>query len=218
MNRLACTTEDYDELYARWLEKPRALLQWAEYDPKRHFLLDLCGGTGAISLAALDMGAPYVDLLDLNPRCPDDDVNQFTGRAEDLPKVLPRRHRRDYWNFVVCRQALGYLDLDQTALALSKVMAPKGVFVANYFQRPKWSLKPYQYRGRWFLEASGYVGRQVLHLQATAAPLKADFSAFHWHTFEEICRAFVRYDFGFVKRDLSATGMKLMFRYHGRRS
>lgn len=44
---LDCTTDHYDELYARWQKDPLdlpALAAWNRDEP----LLDLCGGTGII--------------------------------------------------------------------------------------------------------------------------------------------------------------------------
>lgn len=181
-----CTTDNYETLYARWLEKPGALLDWGGYRPADHKLLDLCGGTGAVAREALARRArsSQVTLLDLNPRCPDDRIRTITGRAEDLDSLAPGGD----WNFIVCRQAIGYLDLFATAKALFDVSSPGALFVCNAFVRPKWSIRPYRFNKRWYLEASGFFGRQVFHLQAMSNDF--DVTAFRWHSADEISKAF----------------------------
>lgn len=199
-----CTTDSYDSLYTRWLETPGGLLDCAKYDPKRHrSLLDLCGGTGAVANEALRRGAAKVWLLDLNPRTSDPRVVTSRGRAEDL-KVFGTK-----FDFVVCRQALGYLDLPRTAAALFHAMTPDAPFVCNAFVKPKWSLKPYRYKDRWYLEASGYFGRKVFHLQATDGDF--DVTVFRWHSIDDILTAFAPYfEVGqFIKTEAS---LKFVFR------
>lgn len=178
-----CTTDSYASLYARWLEKPGDLLDFGGYDPEQHNLLDLCGGTGAVACAAKARGGAAA-LLDLNPRCDDPTVFTIKGRAEDLD-VLSRGRS---WNFIACRQALGYLSLYETAKALYDVTTPGAIFVCNNFLRPKWSFRPYRFKGRWFLEASGFLGQTVFHLQA--APTDYDITIFSWYTPEQVEMAF----------------------------
>jgi hypothetical protein len=69
MTIFSCTTPNYDRLYANYLRNPERILNIAEYDPKKdHMVLDLCGGTGAVSKAMIDMGAKDSILVDVNPR------------------------------------------------------------------------------------------------------------------------------------------------------
>lgn len=208
-----CTTDTYETLYARWLVKPGALLDWAKYDPERHRLLDLAGGTGAISKEAVRRGAETVHLLDLNPRCTREETHvggrrrifMITGRAEDLRAAkepwnplewdecrypynwLPDQ-RTERWDLVVCRQALGYLNLPVVAKALLPLVAPHGRFVFNTFVRPKWSAKTYKHEGRRYFEASGFIGWRVLHLQATDGDF--DITSFRWWTDAEVRASF----------------------------
>lgn len=202
-----CTTDNYETLYARWLEKPGALLDWAEYRPEQK-LLDLCGGTGAVSKAALALGAERVWLLDLNPRVDDSRILVCRDRAErlrggvynpldedDSGWVPVGRWGADQrgekpWDMVVCRQSLGYLDLPRVARALHSVLSPGGRFVFNTFVRPKFAAKVYRRDGRFFFEASGFLGRTVLHLQAMDGDF--DITKFHWWTQDDVRDAFVR--------------------------
>lgn len=215
-----CTTPSYDSLYARWLEKPGSLLDWGGYNPRKHTrLLDLCGGTGAISKEALRRGAKQVTLLDLNPRVNDPRIQTIDGRAEDLrgsdkydplaiDGVPTNRFGLPLFNFVVCRQALGYLDLPKVARGLHEVMEPGAFFVCNTFVKPKWSIKPYRFQGRWFLEASGYIGRRVFHLQAARGD--CDVTAFRWQTSAEILSAFRRFQLFNIEE--SGPSLKFQFR------
>jgi len=200
----SCTTDNYDSLYARWLEKPGALLDWGKYEPAKHNLLDLCGGTGAVSLVALARGGKAT-LLDLNPRCPDVDVIPIRGRAEDLNLLSSGRT----WDFVVCRQALGYLDLPRVAQTLYDATTPGALFVCNAFMKPKWSFRPYKYQGKWYLEASGHFGKQVFHLQAMDGDF--DITSFRWHTVEEIEKAFSMPGWTLARRELSEKSAKFCF-------
>jgi ubiquinone/menaquinone biosynthesis C-methylase UbiE len=202
--RRSCTTSNYDSLYARWLEKPGALLDWGGYNPAKHNLLDLCGGTGAVSLAARTRGGTAT-LLDLRPRCPDEEVIPIQGRAENLNLLASGRT----WNFVVCRQSLGYLNLPRVAQTLYGATTPGALFVCNNFQKPKWSLRPYLYRGKWYVEASGYLGKKVFHLQATGDDY--DITTFRWHTPEEVQEAFSTAGWMLVRQELGEKSAKFCF-------
>lgn len=215
-----CTTNSYETLYARWLENPGTLLDWGGYDVAKHTrMLDLCGGTGAVSQEALRRGATRVWLLDLNPRTADKRIVTICDRAESLlggpfDAFSPFGWEGDLrgtplFDFVVCRQALGYLDLPKVAKALASVMAPGADFVCNAFIKPKWALRPYRYNERWFLEASGFLGRKVFHLQVTATDF--DVTVFRWHSGDEVVDAFSD-DFTLQKLDASATSLKFLFR------
>ncbi len=70
MQDFRCTTDHYATLYARWLARPGTLLDLAGYEPGQR-VLDLCGGTGAVSQECLRRGAnpSTIMLVDLNPRC-----------------------------------------------------------------------------------------------------------------------------------------------------
>lgn len=192
---LDCTTNNYETLYARWLEKPGSLLDWAEYRPEQR-LLDLCGGTGAVSKEALARGAPEVWLADLNPRVDDPRIQTIRTPAEQLgiyydprlPEFTPRA-QLPAWDLIVCRQALGYLDLPRLASALGRALPVGGRFVFNTFVRPKFAAKMYRHDGRLYFEASAFVGRHVFHLQAMDGDF--DVTHFHWWTEQDVRDAFV---------------------------
>jgi len=177
-----CTTNKYEVLYARWLQKPNELLRFALYTPQES-LLDLCGGTGIVAKEALLMGTREVTLFDLNPRTNHLRINCITGNVNNGGL---RRIERQF-DLVVCRQALGYLDLNRLAEDIPKLLNDKGRFAFNTFIKPKWGVQTYRYEGHRYLEASGYIGSHVFHLQAGPG---VDVTSFRWYSADEIETAF----------------------------
>jgi SAM-dependent methyltransferase len=196
--RLHCTTDNYARLYARWLVKPGTLLDLADYEPGQR-LLDLCGGTGAVSLEALRRGADpsTIMLVDLNPRCPAGFIEQVAADANQIgPQVFRGRQPECHHSFdlIVVRQAAAYLGWDRFMVTwLATLLKPTGKLVFNTFVKPKWSLKTYKFEGRRYFEASGYVGRAVWHVQA-APGIGMDLTRFQWLS-EEVLRT--RLEVGF---------------------
>jgi len=210
---LDCTTEKYGELYARWLVDPGKLLDIAKLKPGER-MIDLCGGTGVVAKEAVARGAQTAFVVDLNPRLHRADsvddircIPPFWGHAEDVDKLLTRhvemlhdvsphselcrcrRYTPDF-DLVVCRQAIGYLDIKKTAVAVANVLRDGGRFVFNTFVRPRWSLKSYKFGGRRFFEASVYLDRDVFHLQASL-DIGVDVTHFQWHTERDLDTAFL---------------------------
>jgi len=186
---LRCTTADYDLLYARWLQKPGTLLRLAGFEPGMK-LMDLCGGTGAVSREATQLGADPSDitLVDLNPRADELGVNQEACKAENIAWIFNGQWSQ--FDVVICRQAMAYLDLGgvngiNLFMAVYALLKPGGVFVFNTFIRPRWAFKRYRYKGVRYVEASAYLGRTVWHLQGIPG-FGWDATKFRWHRPEVI--------------------------------
>jgi len=199
-----CTTDKYDLLYARWLEKPGDLLDLAGYTPGQN-LLDLCGGTGAVTKEALRRGAPprSLALYDLNPRLEGDltrGVRRIQGRAEQLGSTLGEPGSFDV---IVCRQAIAYIDLQHQphqapvggkfASDIWALLKPGGKFVFNSFVRPRWALKFYEHGGHRYVEASGFLRGRIGHLQWCRGQ-GVDVTSFCWHTEDALRAAFERFN------------------------
>lgn len=177
-----CQTPIYNGLYARWLTNPGMLLDYAGFHPKDE-LLDLCGGTGAISLEAIRRGGRNITLLDLNPRCHVHPIKQIRGYAENIHNLTS-----DLYDIVVCRQAIGYLDIENAFLAVAQILKPGGRFVFNTFVRPRWTAKFYAFGGHSYLEASAFLFNKVIHFTASPS-FGFDMTLFRWHKNKELHRA-----------------------------
>lgn len=194
-----CTTDKYALLYARWLANPGGLLDLAGYVPGQR-LLDLCGGTGAVSLEALRRGADpaTITLVDLNPRCPDERIEQVQGDADNIGvTVFASRQPECLGSFdlIVIRQAAAYLRWHWMTLTwLGALLKPGGKLVFNLFTRPKWSFKTYKYEGRRYFEASAYWKRTVWHLQASPK-IGWDVTRFQWLDSEKLAQRLRQFGF-----------------------
>lgn len=181
-----CTTNKYAFLYRRWLDRKDGLLEFAALEPGES-VLDLCGGTGVLSHQALEMGAGRVLLWDLNPRCliSSPRFETFQAPAEDLKG-------NSQFDVVACRQSLGYLNLKEVFPRIAQILRPGGRFVFNTFDHPKWGWHHYSYQDRKYLEASGFFGRRVFHMQWCTG-IGADFTMFRWYPIPEILHELARY-------------------------
>ena len=169
---LNCTTSDYDLLYARWLEKPETLLNLGGYVPGQT-LLDICGGTGIVAKTALEKfpkgKKPDVAVFDLDPRLGPwaepykhrDELRSIHGRSEEVDGYFIRP-----FDLVVCRQAIGYLDIEKAIPSIAKVTKPGGKFVFSTFGEPRrFGFKKYTYGVYDFREAHLCAFKRVWHLQ-----------------------------------------------------
>lgn len=193
---LACTTDKYDELYARWIPGAEQLLDLGKFRPGNR-LLDLCGGTGTVSKAALFRWSitparwlyyPNITLLDLNPRCTEEIVHQVKGDARQIRRYFGPRS----FDLVICRQAIAYIEMEDLPLLfehIAETLTPSaaggGRFVFNNFRKPRWFAKTYRYNGRRYFEAAGHLGDTVYHLQASPQ-IGIDATCFRWHPHDEL--------------------------------
>lgn len=194
--RFLCTTEEYDNLYSRYLQNNGKLLELAGFTPQ-HKLLDLCGGTGAASLAAIAQGADpsRITLVDLNPRCHDERIRQLRGHA--LGKMHELAAEQQQFDVAVCRQAFAYLEVEgergqELAATMAALLPPGGKFVFNSFIRPRFHVKTYRFQGQRYIEAAGYFRRRVFHLQVNLRR-GYDLTISKWHREERIYQIFQQY-------------------------
>jgi len=188
-----CTTDRYAALYSRWLGGAGHLLDLAKWEPGMK-LLDLCGGTGAVTREAIRRGGRPEDMtiLDLNPRWQGaGGVTLVRGRAEHVGFLIPG-HR--VFDVIVCRQAIAYLPTTgirghMLLGGVALLIKHGGRFVFNTFAEPRWSHKDYEHLGRRFTELSGYLGRRVFHVQWARGPGGGiDFTTFRWHDEDALMR------------------------------
>jgi len=196
-----CTINRYDEIYAPWLREAGVLLGLVRYAPGMK-LLDLCGGTGSVSHAAIYRRRNDTDparladvtLLDLNPRCKIPQVKQVKGRAEDVAVYFPK----ETFDIVVCRQAIGYLNLSPVFAGVARVLKPGGWFVFNSFIHPLWgrvkpySWKTYKFEGSHYIEAHYFAFNHIAHLQWRFGT-GWDVTLFKYHDSEKISQLLVHW-------------------------
>ena len=136
---MRCMTPDYERIYAPWLTNPGKLLDLAEYEHGQ-ILLDLAGGPGTVSKEALLRGAsasaanPTLYLLDPNPNrgFMTPVVRRKTGYAENVEDHYPK----DMFDIVICRQAVGYINMVYAIPGIHQILKMGGKFVFNSFTDP----------------------------------------------------------------------------------
>ena len=182
--RTDCSTDRYATLYAPWLATADSFASRFVRSGDR--VLDLCGGTGCVSRAAIDIGCRSISLLDVNPRVipPLDGIRVSRGDGNRPDKYFGPHS----FDVVVCRQALGYLDLESVATGVAQVLAPGGRFCFNNFRRPKWFAKNYKFEDARYAEAAWYLGQTCWHIQYRVGE-GWDLTRFRWHRHDEVVQA-----------------------------
>ncbi len=161
--------ETYERLYARYFQGNRTAQLVAMAGPLAgKQVLDLCGGGGRLSAAALAAGAAQVLLVD-----------ESGPMASAVPAGVTVRIRPVFaWlqaapdasvDAAFCQQAVNYWLDAVCAAQLARVLKPGGCFIFNTFNRRPATvpaLKHYALEGRSYVEASWLSsGDWVEHVQ-----------------------------------------------------
>jgi len=156
----------YRLLYARYFErKPEEILVLAGPLTGKK-VLDICGGNGRASIAALSMGASECMLVDSCLDMIPDDLDPKI-RVENVDVCTAFQYLTRY-DVAVCQQAINYWFSEDTIRLLYEAMVPGGIFVFNTFnKRPstKPMVKEYKYKDLNYVEISWRIGDQVQHVQ-----------------------------------------------------
>jgi SAM-dependent methyltransferase len=147
-------------------------------------VLELCGGDGRLSLAALDRGAAHVRLVDAEAAMvPEEARNHPNLRVwiTSADGALLTSEAGTY-DRIVCRQAVNYWLDRKIAQRLYHVLKPGGVFAFNTFnQKPPEVPRVLEYEldGHAFVEVSWLVDGTVHHLQVRRG-LEPHYTSFTW--------------------------------------
>jgi len=173
---MKCTTNKYNDLYAKWLKDPTEFINFAKLKPSDK-ILDLCGGTGQLSLKLLELGFANVTLLDLNPR-----INNVRTIQCDINKVSLEILGK--YDVIFCRQAISYLKLSTINKILS-LLNKQGKFIFNNYKKPKNKFLIYNFNDKKFLEIAISLFNKTFHIQYSKN-LGIDFSFFSFHSTNKI--------------------------------
>ena len=185
--------DDYEDLYARYLDKPAAEMVDLAGDVKGKVVWDLCCGGGALSAECLKRGAATVQAVDGCSEMTnklrlafDGSKDVLAGRFRlEVADVEPwlRYSLADRPNFVFCRQAVNYWLNGKTVRSLAGRMGNGSVFVFNTFNtRPaeKPSVKEYGRGGDSFVEVSWLVPPDTVHHVQVRNGMAPHVTAFRW--------------------------------------
>lgn len=181
----------YEVLYRRYLRRPpHELLHAAGFRAGEH-VLDIGGGTGRLSAAALGMGAGSVVLVDASKamaRHAPAGIEVIVADAREALVAFAARGRR--FDLVASQQAVSYWLNEATAALVAKVLHPKGRLAFNVFWRKpseKPTVREYELAGRSYVEVSWLIGDRVHHVQVAEGMLP-HVTTFAWLSREEIER------------------------------
>lgn len=191
----------YEILYLRYLKRPpRQLLELAGLRPGER-VLDLCGGTGRLSRAALEMGASQVVLVDRSEKMTRLVPRGITVHHTSVEEALKTYIKEGIlFDVVACQQGVNYWLNEQTARQVASVLDPGGRFVFNTFWRkpghePR--IREYRLDGRHYVEISYLAGEQVYHVQVCEG-LPPHVTHFRWIPREQF-EQWLRCDFNILR-------------------
>ena len=196
--RTYAKVEDYEALYARYLEKPVSDMVDLAGDVEGKVVWDLCCGAGALSGECLRRGAAKVHAVDACPEMTyrlrmsfmgwqDALGGRFRLEVADVESWF-RCAYADAPDFVFCRQAVNYWMNERTAAALAASMGKGSVFVFNTFNNKPllWpTVKEYEFGGKAFVEVSWLVPPDTVYHVQMREGMGAHQTEFRWIPSEE---------------------------------
>ena len=148
-------TDDYAVLYARYFQRrPEELLALAgNIEGKK--VIDICGGNGRASKAAIKIGAKEVVLVDRS-------LNMIPHNLDPKIRVESTEVHNAFltlasFDVAICQQAVNYWLDTYTVNLLCNSLAPNGIFIFNTFHNKptkKPMIKEYEFEGRNYAEIS----------------------------------------------------------------
>lgn len=151
--------DQYAKIYARYLAPGRTEQMLDLCGPLTgKTMLDLCGGGGRASRAALSRGASSVMLVDESyPMAGAVQEKDLTVWVGDLKSVLKAPLLKEGFDVAFCQQAINYWFSAALIKQVHRQLKPGAVFVFNTFNEAPPSFpvpKSYEYDGRKYMELS----------------------------------------------------------------
>lgn len=189
----------YTKLYGRYLKKGPERF-FAKMDPKGKRIIDLCAGGGQLSQYALDHGALFTQMVDLQPRMLNPDFKSPDGRAGTMTIAIEAFLSTYYLNFIpydmmVCRQGVNYWFKNVSGEDIAKTLVKGGMFVFNTFgNKPSETptVREYYHEGVAYKEVSYLIGDKIHHIQ-TATGIPPHFTVFDWISHDEYTQKLAPY-------------------------
>lgn len=194
--------EEYEKLYARYLERPSRLL--VAPDPPVAFtektkLLDLCCGPGTVIREAIRLGVrPHnITAMDVSMSFINDLGRIANGikvvcssvDTYNLYPYLMNVEDSDGYDIITCRQAVNYWWHTYPVARIAQILKPGAPFVFNTFNRPPAEVpqaKQYIYNDKQFVEVVWMMQKRVHHIQIREG-MQPHYTTFWWlppETFE----------------------------------
>lgn len=184
------TGNQYELLYAKYLERPSRLL--VAPDPavvldKGTHLLDLCTGSGVVVRAAIRMGIDSYNIVAvdeskaMNLNMPAN-VRTYTAPVTRFMTFDRLEEVCRPFDLITCRQAVNYWWDGEIVDRVLGLLAPGGCFVFNTFNTKPADVpqtKQYIYDDHQFAEIAYSIGDAVHHVQAREG-LPAHVTIFPW--------------------------------------
>jgi SAM-dependent methyltransferase len=181
--------KEYEALYERYINRsPNSLLDAADLKTGEN-VLDLCGGSGRLSIAARKRGAGLVMMVDDDPdMANEEELKENLIDYIDLDVVYYLSTNLQKWNVICCQQAINYWLDEEIANIIHKRLSDNGRFVFNTFHnRPpnEPTFKSYKSEnGEGMGEMYYSVGNSILHVQAREG-YEPHYTSFRWVSPEE---------------------------------
>lgn len=162
------THKEYKIFYARYFNKMSPLLSVFDVNLRDKIVLDLCGGSGRISLACLKNGCVLAVHVDKSMKMASPGLKRsramiFQGPLDEYLEMGPE----DAFDYVFCEQAVNYWFNRKNVKNLASLMKPGGSFIFNTFNKkpPKSSVKNYRLGGRDYIEINWMERNVIRHRQ-----------------------------------------------------
>lgn len=185
--------ELYAKMYARYLSKPpQFFMELIDGLPKGSRVIDLCGGGGFLTQYAVDKKM-IVQYVDQEERMMPKEFNNtegigiYTIPVDHYVSIKLATGVKEYYDLVVCRQAVNYWFKDINVKELATLIKPLGKFAFNTFvnkpsEEP--TVKTYTLDGRKYVEIWQLIEGKVHHTQICQG-YPTHLTEFDWIPLEE---------------------------------